>query len=103
MKRGVQHRRFTGTGGAHDQNHPVRFFQDFEQLAAVSFRQADTGQGEYLALCQDSHHDVLDATLGGDGRDTKLDFVAGGPFEFDFTVLGDPFHGDVQIGHDFDP
>src|SRR6478672_5821898 len=101
LENGVERGRFTRTGWAGDQNHPVRRvdrFPEFHQRLLIQSHLVDrAGQ---RGLVQNTNHNFL-PVRSWQNRNTQIDFFAH-YFDAKTTVLRDTSLGDVQASQNFD-
>ena len=101
-ERAVKGRRFSRprrTGHKHDS---VRHANELLELLINLFRHSDPPEGELqVRFVQDPHDDTF-AVKHRDDRNTNIDLPTRDS-QFDSAVLGDPFLGDVHLGHDLQP
>ena len=102
LQGGIEGRRLAATGGARDQDNPVRQLQHAPEaavLALVHPEIADAPQGRILA--QQAHYHCLAVQHRDDG-DTDVD-LGRLDAHLDPAVLGEPLLCDVQVAEDLHP
>ena len=91
------------TGGTHEQDQAVRFFQDrLEPLQGLR-RHLEFIEDQDFPPREDPQNHVLHIALGGNGGHPQFDLSGVRDFVFDLPVLGKPPFGDIEVGHDLDP
>jgi len=98
-ERAVERGGLTRAGGAGNQDDAVGHLDQFVERGVGVFVHPHAAKRELHALfVEHTHHDPF-AVQHGDHGDADVD-LASGDLELDAAVLGDPFLGDVQPGHD---
>ena len=98
---GVHGGGFTGTGGAHDQQHAAAAMEHMLVFLQIAAGKPDGILGELLAgFIQQTCHDLL-AVNGGQRGDTEVDVLVL-HLHVEAPILGDAVLRDVQAAHDLD-
>ena len=97
---GVERGGLAAAGGAGHEDHALRQAGEVGEEGFLLWFHPELAHVQEEALApEDPQADGL-AVLGGHDGDAQVVFFAGG-FHGDATVMGEPFFGDVEAGHDF--